>query len=357
MRISLITYTYNDHAFAADLLRHLRSFGIPFHEILVVDDASAEPFPPQEGVRVLRLPENVGPGQAKRAGINAASGDVVLSLDADIRLSAPWLRHALQRLADAAVGVVGATILPALADNYLSRALHKIAERYAEDRDVSFLPGAVWLLRKQVWDALGGLEDFSRSTHEDVWFSRKVYQAGLTLVAADSHPVYEKRRLHRIPYCRRQVRYLAQPTAGAIAARGLGDALGHLRLKLDRCLEYAARSGEAGILYVECIRVSALLAAAAAELGTKSPLGTPQAVVAGAGYFLRDCPELSALFAADCAALGLPAPVPSAPCPPLEAFFAPLRHNGLLETLETVWAARFHEEDATPEKFDSHYLD
>jgi glycosyltransferase involved in cell wall biosynthesis len=59
------------------------------NEVIVVDDGSSdrtgEVAASQHGVRVVRLAENQGKGTAMRTGAIAASGDLVLFLDADLR--------------------------------------------------------------------------------------------------------------------------------------------------------------------------------------------------------------------------------------------------------------------------------
>jgi cellulose synthase/poly-beta-1,6-N-acetylglucosamine synthase-like glycosyltransferase len=356
MRISLVTYTRNDHAFVEELLLQSASWGMPFTEILVVDDASACPFPERGSMRILRLPENKGPGQAKRIGLDLATGDVVLSLDADIRLSPRWLRAALRHLADPSVGIVGATPLPALADTCLSRALYGISRlenREKKDVEVPFLPGAVWLFRRRMWEETGGLAGYDAPTHEDYWLSRMVREKGWRLIAADSHAVYEIRRLTRLAYCRRQTRYFASGVAAAASRMGLAPALEPFRTRLAYALAYAEHSGEAAILYIELLHITHLLAHIARIdpglfLGAAHP-------AAGALAFARDFPKLLALLRDDLALLGLPETSPS-PMPLLEEFCDPLRESGLLPLLETTWVDKLREEDAAA-GFDAHYME
>ena len=85
LAVTLVTYTYNDHALAAGLLAEAAAWeGVP-RECVVVDDGSAVPFAAPDTApapRVLRLSPNQGPARAKAAGIGAAESRFVLSLDA-----------------------------------------------------------------------------------------------------------------------------------------------------------------------------------------------------------------------------------------------------------------------------------
>ena len=356
MRISLVTYTRNDHAFVEELLRQSASWGVPLAEILVVDDASAPPFPERDSLRVLRLAANKGPGQAKRLGLAAAKGDVILSLDADIRLSPGWLRSALRHLADPTVGIVGATILPALADTYLSRALFgmsRLEKREKKDVEVTFLPGGVWLFRRQVWEETGGLADYDAPAHEDYWISRRLRENGLRLISADSRAAYEKRRLTRHAYCRRQALYCAPGLAAAAARESLAAILGNLKKDLAPSLAYAARSGEAAIVYIELLRAAHLLAEVARINPDLFPGKTSPA--AGALALAQDFPKLFALLREDLTLLGLAPETTPSPLPFLAECFDPLLKGGFLPLLDAVWVDKLREEDASTD-FDAHYL-
>jgi len=68
------------------------------HEIIVVDDCSDEPvadrllsFP---DVKVVRTPEQIGAGPAKRFGAEKATGDVIVLMDSHMRMPLNWLQQA-----------------------------------------------------------------------------------------------------------------------------------------------------------------------------------------------------------------------------------------------------------------------
>ena len=98
--VSVIVPHYGDHGPTSALVDSL----LPQrpHEIIVVDDASPQPFPDTSGVRLLRHERNGGFGSAVNAGARAATGDLLLVLNSDIEVgptfvadlmaaSAPWL--------------------------------------------------------------------------------------------------------------------------------------------------------------------------------------------------------------------------------------------------------------------------
>ncbi|MBA4358601.1 MAG: glycosyl transferase, partial [Desulfovibrio sp.] len=93
-RLSLCTYTYNDAGFIHDLLRQVPSWQVQPDEIVVVDDGSKQPFAPRiplPQLRVIRLDQNQGITRAKGAGLSAARGERIFSLDCDTRVAPDWL--------------------------------------------------------------------------------------------------------------------------------------------------------------------------------------------------------------------------------------------------------------------------
>jgi len=68
------------------------------HEIIVVDDCSNKPVSERlssfTGVKVVRTPEQLGAGPAKRFGAEKATGDIIVLLDSHMRMPLNWLQQA-----------------------------------------------------------------------------------------------------------------------------------------------------------------------------------------------------------------------------------------------------------------------
>jgi len=90
--LSVVIPAYNEERFIGTLLERIRAVDLSplgfTRELIVVDDCSkdrtAEIVAGQPNVRLIRQPRNAGKGAAVRAGLAAATGDVVIIQDADL---------------------------------------------------------------------------------------------------------------------------------------------------------------------------------------------------------------------------------------------------------------------------------
>lgn len=94
--IQAIVPAYNEAATVAEVVRLVKSYGC---EVIVVSDGSSDgtaAVAKAAGATVLVLPQNIGKGGALRAGLELASSEFVMMLDADLTGGTP------QHLADLA---------------------------------------------------------------------------------------------------------------------------------------------------------------------------------------------------------------------------------------------------------------
>src|SRR5690348_8201092 len=113
MHVSIVIPAYNEARRLPATLESWRAYLVaqPFgSEIVVVDDGSSDAtasVATGPDTRVLRLQPNRGKGCAVKAGVLAASGDVIAYVDADLNISPSHLSAALALLDKGADLVVG----------------------------------------------------------------------------------------------------------------------------------------------------------------------------------------------------------------------------------------------------------
>src|SRR4249919_1123041 len=110
MRISIILPAKNEAEGLRQTLPGLRAL-MPDAEVIVVDDGSTDAtaaVAAEHGARVLSSPYAMGNGAAIKRGARAASGDVLVFMDADGQHNAELIPRLLARLDQGYDMVVGA---------------------------------------------------------------------------------------------------------------------------------------------------------------------------------------------------------------------------------------------------------
>jgi glycosyltransferase involved in cell wall biosynthesis len=108
--LSIILPAKNEAAALADLLPRLKA-AYPEAEVLVVDDGSSDETAPicaKNAVQVVRQPYSMGNGAAIKRGARAATGEVLVFMDADGQHDPALIARLLARLDEGFDMVVGA---------------------------------------------------------------------------------------------------------------------------------------------------------------------------------------------------------------------------------------------------------
>lgn len=156
-------------------------------EVIIVDDASgqrhASLLQSIRGARTLRLDENRGFAGAVEAGVAASTGQFIMLLNNDTEVLPGWIDSLVSELHDHPLtGIVGSKIVRP--DLLLQEAgcimwsdgsgfQYGSGEspfdfEYNFRREVDYCSGAALLVRRSLWDELGGFDDrFSPAYYED----------------------------------------------------------------------------------------------------------------------------------------------------------------------------------------------
>lgn len=161
-------------------------------EIIVIDDGSTDRTAETAqtlGVQLLRKAQG-GAASARNMGLRAATGDLILLLDADDVLT----DGALHAMYDALAGS-GADAVFAMAEDFISPELTEAQKAELKSRPAPYggvLPGCS-LIRRKVFDTIGLFDDTMKSGETVAW-QLKLRDAGIK--TAQIPVVTLKRRLH-----------------------------------------------------------------------------------------------------------------------------------------------------------------
>jgi len=243
-------------------------------------------------------------------------------MDCDARVVPEWLELCLPHIARPEIGAVCGPVVHAAGDGLVSRFLRAFGDNHnlAADGPVDFIPGNAYLIRRAVWERVGGFGDYSRNVCEDHYLSSKIKSAGMTLYCERRARASQVRRISRLAMIKRFWKWCHKPVKGDLP--GQEDFAGYLWLAfvtplVDR-LGTAAELGEPLFIYIELLYFSHivldLLDFAVISRGYDPAL--PAAWLAALARLAKDRPKLAALLFDDLAGLGHDAAASAAGSPP-----------------------------------------
>jgi GT2 family glycosyltransferase len=213
IRCDVVVLTWNDPPAMLDVAVRsaLAQRDCDVH-VYVVDNGSAPPARPLEDARVVlqRQAENLGVGGGRNVGVAAGSAPYVCLLDSDARLHDGALARLVAPMVhDASVGLTAPVFTGQAPEasggraptfrRKVERALNRtdVYERsprqgIGDQWDVDFVIGACQVFRRDVFDAVGGIDDSAAFGPEDVDFCLRVRASGARVVqvagAGCDHP-------------------------------------------------------------------------------------------------------------------------------------------------------------------------
>lgn len=258
--ISFCTYTYNDALFVEDLVRQTRSFTVQPDEIIVVDDGSDTPFAMVDApdiLRVIRFDTNHGITHAKGAGLSAATGDFIFSMDCDTRVNPDWLERSLPHANVPDVGLTGGALVYQSGNDLVSRYLSVFGDNHNQRHvgAVDFIPGNAFLLRRETWQQAGGFTGYDETNCQDHYLCNRLKGLGYTLFSDARAKAWQLRRITRTTMCKRVWKWCHRPIK--LQAADGDDVVTYLfgtlvAPMLDRCHD-ASTLGEPLFYYLELL--------------------------------------------------------------------------------------------------------
>jgi len=167
MRVSVIATVKNEGKAIRDLLDSLAAQTRPPDEVVIVDGGSQDDTVAQIQAYEGRLPLRVlvEPGanisRGRNLAIAAATGEVIASTDAGVRLAPDWLERLVEPFADPAVQVVSGFFVPDPRTVFEVAMGATVLPEAGEVRPASFLPSSRSVaFRKAAWEAAGGYPEW-----------------------------------------------------------------------------------------------------------------------------------------------------------------------------------------------------
>lgn len=215
---SVIVVVYNGWPYLENCLDSLRRTLPPEAEVIIVDNGSTD------GSAALvreRMPEarllvnqtNRGFAAACNQGAAAARGEMLVFLNQDTRAEPGWLEALLEPFRDSTVGLTTPTILWMDDPEWIQSCGQDVhytglvfARNFNASRatlsgarpaDVAAVSGAVFAIRRKLWEELGGFAEKFYMYYEETDLSWRAARAGCRCLHIPASAVYHAGRLDR----------------------------------------------------------------------------------------------------------------------------------------------------------------
>jgi GT2 family glycosyltransferase len=173
-------------------------------EVVLVDngctDGAVERLEPTPGVRVVRPGRNLGFAGGCNAGAAKARGDFLALINGDLIVEPDALAELVAFAEKPCVGIAQPSIRLANDPTRLNSDGNEVhflgfswcgsfgepATKRTAPRPITSVMGAAMMLRRELWEELGGFEPHYFAYHEDVELCRRCWHRGLDLVNVPS---------------------------------------------------------------------------------------------------------------------------------------------------------------------------
>jgi len=162
-------------------------------EIIVLDNGSTDDsarVASHAGAQAFVIAEG-SVAELRNTAARVARGDLLAFVDADHEIDPGWTATAVELLQDASVAAAGCQYRAPSAGTWVQRMYDRLRRHRPGCRDVDWLPSGNLVVRKSVFDRIGGF-DTSLETCEDVDFCQRLIASGGRLVSTD-----RMRSIHR----------------------------------------------------------------------------------------------------------------------------------------------------------------
>lgn len=187
-RLSIVIAAFQAGGTLAQCLDAIAHSSVRPFEVIVVDDGSSDntaALAGERGCTLLSTGVRSGPSRARNLGAARATGDLLIFLDADVRVHAETLRRLLEHFADPAAGAVfGAYDDDPSDSGFFSRyrnLLHCHTHRIGRADATTFWAGC-GAIRRELFQQFGGFDErYEHASIEDIELGMRLTAAGVRI--------------------------------------------------------------------------------------------------------------------------------------------------------------------------------
>jgi GT2 family glycosyltransferase len=182
--VSVVIPCFNRYELTVNCLAALKTDNL---EIILVDNGSFDDTRQLSGTLTVRNSHNLGFAKGCNQGAEVATGELVVFLNNDTEVQDGWLAPLVNQFADDTVSAVGPTLV--YPDGTVQSAGIDITRDpiVATNRTVSdggnvwAVTGACLMVRKTVFDEVGGFDEGYWNGYEDVDLCLRIWESGGTV--------------------------------------------------------------------------------------------------------------------------------------------------------------------------------
>ena len=185
LNVSLYIPVYNGASTIESVLKSVLKLNPAPDEIIIVDDGSSDNTVNiinsyKKQIKIIENKENLGLAQSRNIGIKNSKNEIVASLDADVEVGSEWLKDLHDIMIKYDSSICGGTLIEKYKDKNIYnfwRHVHATQNNFGPidiDNLGQPLAGSNTLLKKYLWEKVGGYEVQYRTNGEDSSFCQKL---------------------------------------------------------------------------------------------------------------------------------------------------------------------------------------
>jgi GT2 family glycosyltransferase len=227
LSISIVVPVANGGTAFAECLAALSRLAPQPHEVIVVDDGSTDGSAERAdaaGVRVIRMARRAGPAAARNRGAAAASGDVILFVDADVLVAADTVLRVREVMTDRSLAaVIGSydsrPTAPGIVSQY-KNLIHRFVHQTSGPDAFTFW-GACGAIRHDVFLSVGGFDErYVDASIEDIELGYRLCRAGYRIRLEPTLEVTHAKRWTLMSWLRTDIVARAVPWTDLLLREG-----------------------------------------------------------------------------------------------------------------------------------------